>query len=241
MLLLHGLGDCAANWERFGAAMSADYRVVAPDLRGHGDSQRSGDAAYGLRDHVADVEAVVDRLALGRMVLVGHALGGRIAVAYAAAHPDAVAAVCIVDSDVSGRPRRMPAIADGVPGWESLDAVAEHLRRLQPDATHQALADQALRLTVEGDDGRRSWKADPAALAPGAAEDLWAELRRLQGPTLFLRGRQSQVMPHGLAVRMREAVPGARLAELEGAGHWVHQEIPGACEATVRWFLEDPP
>jgi len=241
MLLLHGLGDCAANWELFAAANSAAYRVVAPDLRGHGDSQWSRQAAYGLRDHVADVEAVVDRLALGRIVVVGHSLGGRIAVAYTAAHVDGVDAVCIVDSDVSGGPRRMPAIADGVPESESLDAVAERLRRLQPNATDRVLADQALRLTVPGEGGRRSWTADPVALAPGAAEDLWAELRCLQGPTLFLRGRQSEVMPHELAVRTREAVPRARLAELEGAGHWVHQEIPGAFEATVRWFLGNLP
>ena len=58
---------------------------------------------------------------------------------------------------------------------------------------------------------------------------------------LVARGRESTVLSHDSAVRMREAVATSRLAELEGGGHWFHQEIPGDLEATVRWFLDSVP
>ena len=62
-----------------------------------------------------------------------------------------------------------------------------------------------------------------------------AEIRH---PTLIVRGRQSELLTHDVAVRMREAVPGARLVELDGGGHWFYQEFPGAFETAVRWFLQ---
>ena len=71
--------------------------------------------------------------------------------------------------------------------------------------------------------------------------DMWEEWRQVRCPALVVRGRQSEVMSHEQAVRMREAAPRVRLAELEGGGHWFHQEVPGAFEATVRWFLGNQP
>ena len=71
--------------------------------------------------------------------------------------------------------------------------------------------------------------------------DIWDDWRSLKCPTLIVRGRQSSVLDHEAAVRMREAIPRVRLAELEGSGHWIHQEVPGAFETTVRWFLDSPP
>ena len=127
------------------------------------------------------------------------------------------------------------------PELESLDAAEDHLRRLQPNATDQALAHQAAHLTAARAGGGRTWRVDPAALASRHDEDLWEAYRGIRCPKLLVRGRQSRVMPHELAVRMREAGPRVRLAELESAGHWVHQVIPGAFEATVRWFLQTPP
>ena len=103
------------------------------------------------------------------------------------------------------------------------------------------LAHQALHMTKETPGGGRVWKRDPKLLRAYAQPDLWAEWSQLACPTLIVRGRQSRLLTHEVAVKMRESIGRVRLAELEGGGHWFYQEVPGAFEATVRWFLEEPP
>lgn len=73
------------------------------------------------------------------------------------------------------------------------------------------------------------------------APDTWDEWRRVRCPALVARGRLSTVMPHEMAVRMREAAPRVLLVELDGGGHRVHQEMPVEFKTAVRWFLESPP
>ena len=246
LVLLHGLQDCAGSWDRFAAALSADYRVIALDQRGHGDSEWAPPDSYQLSDFVSDVEALVEKMGLDAFVLLGHGAGGRTGTAYTARHPEKVEALVVVDGDLSetddGSVRMGERSASG-PDEElaSLEAVVEHLRLRQPGSTDDALARQALRLTRELDGGRRAWKRDPAVVEASQQADLWAEWRRLRCPKLVARGRQSHVLAHEDAVKMREATNRVRLAELEGGGHWFHQELPGAFEATVRWFLQDPP
>ena len=125
--------------------------------------------------------------------------------------------------------------------WESLEAVVERLRSRQPNSYEEVLTHQALYMTRELPDGTRVWKRDRKLLEGYERPDLWAEWSQIRCPTLILRGRQSNLLTHEVAVRMREAIPRARLAELEGGGHWFYQESPEAFETTVRWFLENPP
>ena len=244
MLLLHGLGDCARSWARFAATMSAEHHVVALDVRGHGESDWAA-PAYTLEHLVSDVEALVGLLGLERVVLVGHGSGAAQAIAYAARHPQPVQALVAAECDVAAapagsRPVLGPAKAAGEE-WDSLSAVEEYLRGLQPHANDAALTHQASHLTRELPGGRRRWKSDPAAPASFDQPDLWKEWAGLRCPVLVARGRQSSALSHDAAVRMQETAATARLAELEGGGHWFHQEIPGDFEAAVRWFLGSPP
>ena len=245
MVLLHGVEDSALSWERLAAAMSDCYQVVALDQRGHGQSQWASPDRYRLGDFVSDLEALVEQLGLRGAVLLGHAEGGRHALSYASLHPDETTALIVIDADLEAAnpPHKgklsCEAVADGE--WESLAAVIAHLRHLQPAATDDLLAHHAQCLTKELPDGRRAWNRDPALLGHYEGPDLWDRWRSLQCPTLIVRGRQSDVIGHEAAVRMREAIGRVRLAELDGGGHWFHREYPGALEATVRWFLDNPP
>ena len=85
MLLLHGYSNEAHIWDDFIPTVSPHYRVLALDLRGHGNSDWHPQAAYAYDDHVADVEAIVESLGIDRLVVVGHSLGGRIAMLYGGA------------------------------------------------------------------------------------------------------------------------------------------------------------
>ena len=242
LVLLHGLGDSAQSWAQLASALGTERRVIALDHRGHGDSQWASPGSYRLEDYVSDVEALVDQVGVHGCVLIGHSEGGRSAVAYAARNPQNVEALIVVDGDLNAADQESISLLAGTPGeWGSLDAVARHLRGLQPGSTYEALALQASYLTVGLPKGRRAWKRDPAVLAAYQQPELWDQWRRLRCPTLVARGRQSSVLTHEVAVRMREALGKSRLAELEGGGHWFHQEIPGAFEAMVRWFLQDLP
>ena len=237
LVLLHGLEDCAHNWGRVASQLSDGYRAVALDHRGHGDSDWAPSGVYTLEGYVADVEALVARLGLERMVLVGHSAGGRAAIAYAARYSGLVEALVAVDCYIGPAPQAGDRPSASVE-WDSLDAVVEHLRSQQPGSSAETLESQASNLTFELGEGRRAWRSDPAVLRGQDHAGLWGEWSGLRCPVLIVRGRQSSIMSHESAVRMREAAPHARLAELEGAGHWVHQEIPGAFETTVRWFLQ---
>lgn len=237
LVLLHGLQDCAANWDAAAERLSDRYRVLTLDLRGHGDSEQSPQGAYAQADYSNDIGRLLDVLGLGRVVLVGHSSGGIAATAYAAANQEAVAALVAVDSDVAGEAKAVPEHASAT-GWSSLAEVVEYLGAMQPYATAAAIERQAAHLAAELPDGRWAPRADPAVLGAHVRANLHLEWSRLRCPALVLRGRASTVLTHEAAVGLREALPGARIAELEGAGHWPHQEVPGAFDATLRWFLD---
>ena len=243
MVLLHGLQDCARSWDFFAGSMRPRYHVLALDNRGHGDSEWAPADRYRLSDYVADVEGLVEQLGLQSTVLIGHSAGGRNALMYAISHPEAMKSLVVVDIDpdaVNPESQAMFRRYDGEPGeWGSLEAVVGRLGSRQPGSTDEMLTHHARHMTRELPGGRRVWKRDRKLLEAYERPDLWAEWARITCPTLIVRGRQSNLLTHDVAVRMREAVPRARLAELEGGGHWFYQESPGAFEATVRWFLED--
>lgn len=242
LVLLHGMEESARSWDRFAASMSAEYRVVALDFRGHGESRWSGEGRYGADDYVADVRALIDALDLRSIVLCGHSEGGLAAVAFTASHPDLVDALVVADSDLTGGPRRPEAsIPGGVERWDSLNAVIARLHEVQPYAIDDTLMHQAVHLTVEADDGTLAWRRDPATVEGFENPAVWSAIDAIGCPSLVLRGRESTVMSHETAVKAREALSRVRLAELESAGHWLQHEIPGAFETTLRWFLENPP
>lgn len=245
VVLLHGLQDCARSWDIFAAAMRSEYRVIALDHRGHGDSAHATPDTYGFRDYISDMEALVSHLGLSDFILVGHSAGARYAFVFAAERPELIRALVVVDIDPDAvNPDSQSMFVrynTESDEWDSLDAVVERLRDRQPQSTDETLLHQAEVMTRELPDGRRVWKRDRRLLAAYERPDLWEEWGSLSVPTLIVRGRQSNLLTHEVAVRMREAIantaPLVRLAELEGGGHWFYQEFPGAFEMTFRWFM----
>lgn len=242
MVILHGLQDCAHSWDTFASSMSELYHVIALDSRGHGDSEWLDSSKYTFRDYVSDVESLVEELGLQSIVLIGHSAGGRYSFVYAAEHREIVDSLIVVDIDpdpVNPDSQSMFERYNAEPDeWASLNAVAERLRIRQPQSSEEMLKLQAEAMTSDSGNGKRIWKRDRAILGAYQRPDLWQEWSKIAGRALIVRGRQSKLLTHETAVKMREALPNSRLAELEGGGHWFYQEFPGAFEATVRWFLE---
>ena len=245
LVLLHTLQDCADNWDPLASQLSRGYRTIALDYRGHGESDWADPGSYEMADYTNDVNGLVTHLGLADIVLIGHSAGGRSAIAYAAKHPEHVAALVALDCDIDLATAPKSDESDHVEAasreWDSIEAVIEHMRRMQPGSNAETLERQALHLTRRLDDGHRVWRSDPAVLGVGDESGVAREWSALDCPVLVVQGRQSRVLGHEPAVRMREAARRARVAELEGGGHWLHQEIPGAVEAAIRWFLGSPP
>lgn len=247
MVLLHGMRDSARSWDTFARAMASEYRVVALDSRGHGDSDWAGPNGYAYDNYVSDVSVLFDALGLDDAVLVGHSAGGRYAWSYAVENPDRVRALVVVDIDPDPRnpqtERDFADIAAEPDSWDTMDEFVERLRQRQVYTADAELRAQASALTRPSAAGKRVWKADIRIVTEYERPDLWQSWGRIACPVLLLRGRQSALLTHETAVRMREALPVSqvRLAELEGGGHWFHQDFPGAFEAAVRWFLSDLP
>jgi len=269
MLLLHGFSNEAHIWDDFAPQVAEYYRVLAVDLRGHGDSDWHPEAAYDYDDHVADVEALTEQLGIERAVLVAHSLGGRIAMLYAGRHPERVAGLVIVDSapelDRRGTARISLDVAQAPdPSFANLGEYEQMLVHAYPAATPTAIRRMAQHGIKQRADGRWVLKMDVAfrgavgggALSEADAEErkksieehherhraeMWKALGNIGCPTLVVRGAASDVLGPDIADRMAEEVLAqGSLAVVPRAGHSVMTDNPeGFAEAVTRFVLGD--
>lgn len=248
VLLLHGVTGHARTWDHEAAALGgAGFRAIALDQRGHGDSDPAPDGDYSLTTLTGDIAAVVDALALTRFSVVGLSLGGRVAIVYAALHPERVERLMVVDigPDIAAAGRtRVGGMMAGSP--ERFDSVEEAVA--QARAANPRYADALLRERVAHGlrrlaDGGYTWKYDRAirdAVRTGRWRedlDVWPLWTSVTCPTTVVRGAESDVLSPEIAKQMIEARPQARLVEVLGAGHTVPGDQPAQFLELLRTFL----
>lgn len=245
IVLLHGIRSNARVWDAFARELggTGKWRVIVPDLRGHGESAWASE--YGIPRYVDDLVALTDAMDLSSFPLVGLSLGGRIAYSYAAANPEPVERLVITDI---GPPRSSAAVTPGVSSAaqdegfiEPEDAIALSASSY-PLTPVAALREHVAYSLLKRDDGRWTWRHDPAVQRPASsaqAPDVeWALLRRVMCPTLLIRGSESKTLARGTAERMVREIPHCELTEIEGSGHLVPLDKPEAFAAATSSFLE---
>ena len=257
LLMLHGFGNDAHVWDELAPRLAASYRTLALDLRGHGDSDRDPERRYDHLSMARDVEAVCQGLELKRLVLVGHSMGGRVAMRFAGRNPEKLAGLVIVDSgpelDVRGVTRiRMEAEETADASFGSVREFEELLSRNYPAAKPETLAKLARHWLRQRPDGRLEPKLDPAFRRPRAGsgaeqaerwmEDerqaLWEGLRAATCPTLVVRGAASDVLSAETADEMvDEALGNGKLAIVPRAGHSVMIDNPDDFQDAVCGFV----
>src|SRR5262249_27814228 len=247
LVLLHGITGHARTWDRLAAQLADRDRVLAVDQRGHGDSDPAPDADYRVGTMADDLASFVDKLRLGRFTLLGLSMGGRIAIAYAGAHPDRVARLVIVDIGPDIHPtglERVRAMMAGAPERiESEEQAIEYVRKANPLYDEAELRQRAAHGLRRRADGSFAWKYDKALrdlMREGGRRDtidLWAPLGRIECPTLIVRGAESDILSSEIAKKMLERLPDGRLVEVAGAGHTVPGDQPGEFVRVVRGFL----
>jgi pimeloyl-ACP methyl ester carboxylesterase len=260
LLLLHGGRDHCRNWDWTAGALRDDWHVIAPDLRGHGDSQWSPDGSYTMAGYIYDLAQLVHQQALAPVTIIAHSLGGNIALRYAGIYPEAVAGLVAIEglgpSPAVLAERAATSIADRMDGWireqralagrmpRRYASIEDAFRRMQEENPHLS-AEQARHLTVHGvnqnEDGTYSWKFDnyvrawpPYDMSGRDIRLLWS---RIGCPTLLLHGRESRFGDPVADGRAR-LVPGARAIGIDGAGHWLHHDRLDEFLRVVREFLD---
>jgi len=242
MVLLHGFMAHARTWDLFAPEFARDYRVLAVDQRGHGDSDPATE--YGPELYVRDLEGFVRALALPPFVLVGMSMGGRNAMLYAARHPEMVPRLVIVDIGPEAPPPLPPRPdAPQDPGvFDSVQQVADFLRAQDPYPPEDYRQRVAAHSVRQREDGKYVWKWHEGLLwGPSPAEgNYWEVVRAIQCPTLVVRGAESPILPREMAERMVGALRDGRLVEIPRAGHAVQEDNAPALVAAVREFLGLP-
>jgi len=244
VVLLHG-GSAHARWWDFVAERLAErYHLIAPDLRGHGDSEHADPPRYGIEEYVHDLEALVRALGVGPFGLVGHSLGSFVALRFTERHPRTVRCLVTVD----GRPRssrgRRASLLTRLqhlphPRFNDLEDAVRRFRLL-PSAT-SASRDVLRHVVASGiralPDGGLTFKFDRATFAHYEGLDLTDAIAGLRCPALFIRGSESSFVDADLLACMAALSPGADTAEIAGAHHHIMLDRPAALAATLNTFL----
>lgn len=247
LVVLHGSGNAHSHsWDHIAAALAARYRVIVPDLRGHGESSWAPEYTWQL--FLEDTLNLMDALGMSQTVLCGHSLGGRVAYMLASQHPERITRLVIVEADPFDPKDRgddpPPPHIDSYVTIE--DAVAEAYRR-QPYADKDALrreVEHGLKLL---DDGRWTWRMDPALhsaawrgqLNPGTRLE-WPALAQIRCPSALIYGVYS-IGKLGTAAAIARAIPNCQLIEIPDAAHDLPNENPMGFISALRAFLIETP
>jgi len=259
LILLHGGFDHGRSWDRTARALAADYHVVVPDLRGHGDSGWASDGSYPMNNYVYDLAQLADLIDRPALRIVGHSLGGSIALRYAGLFPDKVEKLVTIESlGLSPAALERDAETPVMDAWRTwigarrtgarkstrrYATIEAAVMRMQ-ERNERLSAEMALHLTMHGvnrnEDGSYSWKFDPylraRSLVPGGDTELPMFWRDIACPVLLCLGLDSWAsdpVADGRAAHFKDA----RLLSFEEAGHWVHHDQFDRFVAELRAFL----
>ncbi len=261
LLLVHGGRDHCRSWDWVAEQLEKDYHILAPDLRGHGDSQWIQGGAYVHTDYIYDLAQLIHQKNIAPVKIVSHSLGGNISLMHTGVYPENVSKLVAIEG--LGPPpefvkeRISQPIADRLDKWigemrgisgrvpKRYKTLDEAFERMQAENAHLS-ADQARHLTVHGisqnEDGTYSWKFDnyirafPAIGIP--FEDQYKLFERITCPVLLIRGTESWASDPLVDGRIKH-FQNAKSINVEKAGHWVHHDQLEIFLEHVTAFLKD--
>lgn len=245
LLLVHGNRDHAHNWDWLAEHLRDRYHVVAPDLRGHGDSQWSLGTSYSPMEYAFDLAQLVHQRGLAPVRIVAHSLGGNVSLRYAGVFPEEVMRLAVIEGTGALRPGAddRPPAPERLRAWvEAQRSLAGRTPRRYPtlddayrrmqEANPHLTPEQARHLTIHGtnqnEDGSYSWKFDNYVhgghLTDLPPEDVRALWRNIACPVLLVSGAESWQREWARPEALVPLFADARHEVVEGAGHWVQHD-----------------
>ena len=240
-VMVHGIGRVAHSFDHIAPRFAGKYRVIAYDMRGHGDSGWSAEGAYLVEDHAKDLEALIEQLGLRDVVLLGNSTGGRVVQVYAGMHPERVAR--LISEDVG--PERTNEIASAFArrvqqedqGWASEEELVASLVRGSPRVAAELQRNFVRFGTKRREDGKIVYKRDPNLAKGFIPTELWEWVNRIKAPTIYILGGASSIVPAETQRLLKERLPGVQIVTMPGLGHYPHLEAPADFMKIVEDFL----
>ena len=235
LVLIHGLGSSSADWEGQVPEFSKHFRVIVPDLRGHGGSSRAGD--YRVERFAADTWQLLDHLRIENPALLGHSMGGAVAMQMVLDRPGRVRKLVLANTVPSFRPR---TLAERwmlwsrllLMGWLGPRRLSEYMNeKLYPRPDQAALRRRVARRNAKND--KNTYLGSIRALTQWSIEN---RLRELTLPVLLLVA-EKDYFPRSDADRFIAALPDARLITFPGTRHGLPLEEPVLFNRAVLDFL----
>ena len=259
LILLHGGRDHCRSWDWVAEALRKDWHIIAPDLRGHGDSAWSADGNYEMTSYVYDLAQLIHQLGETPVTLVAHSMGGNVALRYSGLYPENVRKLVAIEG-LGPSPKMMAeraatpfavrwrkwiddkrAAAGRLP--KRYATLEDALARMQAENTYLT-DEQARHLTIHGmnqnEDGSWSWKFDNHLNVWGGVDTPQADIESLWEaiacPVLMLYGANSWASNperDGRSKHFRDV----RVVEFENAAHWLHHDQFDRFVAELKGFL----
>lgn len=238
VVILHGLFGFSDNWQTVAKALADTHLVITPDLRNHGRSPQAPTHSYP--EMAEDLKAFLEAHWIFSTALIGHSMGGKVAMQFALDHPDMVEKLVVVDIAPGQANDNHSAIFQAL---FQLDLHRIHSRQEADTLLASRIADPGIRQFLLKNITRQPggsytwkmnlpalWQAYPQILAGVSGEPF-------DKPTLFVRGSRSDYIKDEDFALIKTLFPQAGIVTVEGAGHWVHADQPEALLQILRQFL----
>ena len=252
VVMLHGYAETSEAWNETAQDLAREFRVIAIDQRGHGQSDRATDRDYTRASQMEDLEVIIESLGLRSVTLIGHSMGGANAICYAAEHPEMMTALVVIETAPevlrSGIETIRRLLATGA-SFSSLEDAIESFREFFPYATTEQIERRVRASLTVNDDGMYVWDFDPIFRDPTnrppdpdpgqrRLSDLWDCADRVQCATMIVRGAETDMLTPEAIQRLHRRVSGSRVSLIEDAGHSVPTDQPAALSLNIREFLQ---
>jgi pimeloyl-ACP methyl ester carboxylesterase len=259
LVLIHGGLDHARNWDWVARALREQFHVYAVDLRGHGNSAWAPGAMYSIAEYLLDLSALADVIGNFPLTVIGHSLGGVIALLYSGIYPDRVRRAVAIEGlglPLSHRvhnpvPERIRAWIEGIRqaenrqahSYPNLEAAVRRMKEANPHLSDEVARHLTLHGTNWNADGGLVWKFDNFVriLPPygHSVDDFCTIFGEITCPVLLFWGMESR-MPDPETDRRAGQIAHRRIVKVPGAGHWVHHDrLDVFLEETKRFLAEN--
>lgn len=241
LILIHGLFGDADNLKSISRELSDDYFIINVELRNHGSSPWTERMPFV--DMAADIEAVMAAENLTEAHLLGHSLGGKVAMEFALRHPQQVLSLIVADIAPVAYDARHTSILDAL---EAVDLSALKSRQDADKQLSDSIQEAGVRMFLlknlrKNDAGEWHWRLNLAGLR-ACYEDLIGapqDKGQYDGPVLFIRGGRSDYIQESHRDAITSRFPQAEAKTIAETGHWLHAEKPTVFNGIVRRFLEE--
>ena len=239
LIILHGVFGSSDNWQTLGRDFAKYAKVYLVDLRNHGKSPHSDEFNYTTM--VEDIIELLDDEGLEKVDLLGHSMGGKVAMYLAALHPERVERMVVVDIAPKYYPPHHQQIFDG---FHSVNLTMLRSRKDADEQMKAAIPNFAVRQFIlknlyRDTKGNFKWKLNIEAIEKGVKEvgaGLEADVS-FEGHSLFIAGSKSDYITNDDYPMIQSLFPRAEIITIKGAGHWVHAEKPDELQESVLNFL----